>query len=621
MMSSGFYISKLAVTGLQRPLAKIVLKPGLNVISGPSNTGKSYIFACINFMLGGGDAPKFIPESAGYNMVYLEIKTFSGKTYTLRRSISGGKFLVKEVPAESFETSGVATTLNEQHSPYDKNNISDFLLEISGFHDKEVRLNANNSKRDLSYRDIANLTLIDESKIIVERSPVYSSGQYNYQSSEQFILQLLLTGIDASELKEIEDVKVSKGKIQGKIEFVNKLIQEAQDKIAQLSSPDRQEKIVHYSARLEQLSAVLIDTSKQLEELKIEQQRYFGEITRLESDELLSRELNHRFLLLKEQYDSDLNRLTFLIEGDSYLNQLVTVSCPLCGNNLDKEHLECFENNLSTDESILEAIQIECQKIKLKKADLESTIANSLSESELRLQQLRLKKAEFDRINGIIKENLEPVRSASKEEIESIFGQQALIKELELSDQNLKKYLLLKEALEVELNSQSKSGKTVYDSLSISKIQDLCDEIATVLSGWNYASSVTVTLNQAYKIYDFIVNGVDRKSNGKGIRAIIYSAFIFGLMRYCIKQNLPHPRSIILDSPLTTYHGEDIPLNDEDAPLSLQNAFFKDLSNLSQDRQVIILDNKQPDESIISKINYIRFTKNPNSGRAGFFQL
>jgi DNA repair ATPase RecN len=110
----GFYISKLQVTGLNIKTAQLEFSKGFNVISGLSDTGKSYIFACINFMLGGGDSPKNIPESIGYSDVFLEIKTFSNKTYTLNRKINGGNFKLKEVEVDKFLIEGISKELKSQ---------------------------------------------------------------------------------------------------------------------------------------------------------------------------------------------------------------------------------------------------------------------------------------------------------------------------------------------------------------------------------------------------------------------------------------------------------------------------------------------------------------------------
>ena len=47
-----FYIEKLIVSGGWRKDTVIDFKPGLNFILGPSNTGKSLIMECLDYVFG-----------------------------------------------------------------------------------------------------------------------------------------------------------------------------------------------------------------------------------------------------------------------------------------------------------------------------------------------------------------------------------------------------------------------------------------------------------------------------------------------------------------------------------------------------------------------------------------
>jgi len=52
MSSLGFTISKIAVEGQGKPDAVLAFEPGLNVVAGATDTGKSYVWHAIDFMLG-----------------------------------------------------------------------------------------------------------------------------------------------------------------------------------------------------------------------------------------------------------------------------------------------------------------------------------------------------------------------------------------------------------------------------------------------------------------------------------------------------------------------------------------------------------------------------------------
>ena len=61
----------------------------LNFIVGPSNTGKSYIIGCIDFMRGEKEVP-FSKDDTGYDTVSVTMKSDDGYTITAVRLIENG---------------------------------------------------------------------------------------------------------------------------------------------------------------------------------------------------------------------------------------------------------------------------------------------------------------------------------------------------------------------------------------------------------------------------------------------------------------------------------------------------------------------------------------------------
>ena len=61
-------LHKLTLSGDGKKNATITFNKGLNVISGDSDTGKTYAFQCIDYMLGKENPPKEIIEAKGYNL-------------------------------------------------------------------------------------------------------------------------------------------------------------------------------------------------------------------------------------------------------------------------------------------------------------------------------------------------------------------------------------------------------------------------------------------------------------------------------------------------------------------------------------------------------------------------
>jgi hypothetical protein len=117
---------------------------------------------------------------------------------------------------------------------------------------------------------------------------------------------------------------------------------------------------------------------------------------------------------------------------------------------------------------------------------------------------------------------------------------------------------------------------------------------------------------------DLVIDGKNRTSFGKGLRAITQSAFSIGLLEYCRQQSTPHPGFVILDSPLLSYKepdGQDDDLRHTD----LKQRFYHYLQRIPDDQQVIIVENTDPPADIQSLPQATKFTGNPDDGRAGLF--
>lgn len=129
---------------------------------------------------------------------------------------------------------------------------------------------------------------------------------------------------------------------------------------------------------------------------------------------------------------------------------------------------------------------------------------------------------------------------------------------------------------------------------------------------------LTVTFDQ--ESTDIVISDSERRSFGKAARALASSAFLIGIMDHCFTKNLPHPGFVALDSPLTTKKekGGDS-LVDDQVSDEIIVAFFTHLATNYSDRQVIVIDNKEPPSSLRGRINHIRFDDDAAATRKGFF--
>jgi DNA repair ATPase RecN len=135
----GLYFTKLAVLGSGKETAEVTFRKGLNIISGASETGKSYVVECLNYILGGKDPPKPIRESIGYQKVQAEMRTFDGEVFTLSRQFGDNSIYMAECSFDEFGKNA-STKLSAVHSD-NNDNLSAYLLSLLELGGKKLKKN------------------------------------------------------------------------------------------------------------------------------------------------------------------------------------------------------------------------------------------------------------------------------------------------------------------------------------------------------------------------------------------------------------------------------------------------------------------------------------------------
>jgi hypothetical protein len=186
--------------------------------------------------------------------------------------------------------------------------------------------------------------------------------------------------------------------------------------------------------------------------------------------------------------------------------------------------------------------------------------------------------------------------------------------ELEFTNQQLADLRSARLALDDQ--GKPRSEKNVSRGFDTIALRELSDGLYDILAAWKLPDLGTVEFNE--QRMDFLIGGKPRQSNGKGVRALMHSAFVIALMRFCKRKQLPHPGWVLLDSPLTSFRKGDSNSNEEVSG-EIQKAFFRSLAETSDAEQIIILENKEPSVEVQKKINYLSFGGELPSSRAGFF--
>lgn len=611
---SSLLLQHLVYLGPKKPPAALTLEPGLNIICGASDTGKSFLVESLDFMLGGSDPPRDIPERAGYDRIRMLIKCAGWPSMTLERSVEGGNFHAYEEELLLGDPAGKPTILREKHSGARQDTLSYVLLERIGLSGKRIRQNKAGKTRSLSFRDLARLSVVTEEEIQSRKSP-FLSGQYTQATPEYAVFKILLTGTDDSALVTATEVADKHNADSGKIELLDQMIEELQAEIddegvdgAELTDQisKLQAAIDEKNTSLEQAQGALNEILKTRGQLAQELRRRGARL--LEIDELIA-----RFQLLDQHYQTDLNRLEAIHEAGSFFVHLECKACPLCGAVPGDQHLDadCDGNT----EDVVRAANAEIEKIRRLKRELREAV-DSLQEEKA---EVTTDREEYERqYTGKDQELLRiAIPTVSKERAsynELVTKKAELIAAVEKVGRLQR---LIDQRGELD-SDEGSPGSATATRTEISKmtLDAFSQTVERILKDWHFPDADRVFFDEVKK--DFQIAGKERGSSGKGLRAITHAAVSVALLEFCRENDLPHPGFVVLDSPLLAYWKPE-GIEDDLRGSDLKERFYEYLLGLQTNNQVIIIENEHPPDFVAERGNVIIFTKNPHQGRYGFF--
>lgn len=605
-------LNRLRAVGSDVPPAEIEFGEGLTVLSGASNSGKTYVAQCLYYILCGQTPPKTVRGDSAYHTLLLEVTAESDAVrspFTIQRGLRGGEVALHETSIDSWRPDGQHTVLAWKHTPKNENNLSRFLLRLCGLDGRMLQYRAS-STRMISFNDLKRFMIVNETTIIADKSPIFPSGQRQDAPGEKATFDFLISGQDATGIIVRPDIKIEKAKWRAQDELFTQLITETISQISTLSAPDAKQ-LANAEARVAELIEANDRRSTAISELNATRREQWGALkarqARLEAvDQLL-----FRFGLLKEHYNSDVNRLTFVAEGEFLLSQLSEVKCPLCQSQMSSpidEAVPTATRAITIQQSCL----AERHKIERSIADLELTTAALVTErSELNADitsiQQRIRDAE-----RAINNELQPAISASNKEMEQLnqVRQRAALAE------TLRGRLQSMEDMKKALGPEPKRTKAKAEASTGTSLQEkgrraFGDEVQRLLQSWRYPNVGVTEFNEAL---DLVVNGESRFSQGKGHRAVLTAAFTVALMNV---SNGRHPQFVVIDSPLTSYKGADAYTVEED----LIRGFYESLMGTPATQQVIIIENYDPPPDLIPRMRHIHFSGPAGQGRTGFYPV
>ena len=606
MSKYGFKLIRLSLTGKGLKDATISFSEGLNVIYGPSDTGKTFIVQCIDFIFGRKTAPKAIPEAKGYDRISLVISSWdSPEELKLTRSLKGGALMLS-VEGQSTRQ------LSEKHNANSVDCVSTFLLGLTGLDGKWIRKNLKGETKSLSFRDLVRLVLINEEEVIGGISP-YLSDQFINETKERSVFQLLLTGVDDSSIIAIEDKKISKVRNEAKAEVIQQFLDESSKELdemeLQLDESAIRQANEDVSTELEKVNAEISAEQNAISVLERQRRSLWQNHKRAQSQLEDLSGLHTRFGILSDQYQSDLARLGAISEAGFRLAQIPEEICPVCGA-LPEHHRDCYMEDAPPEE-LAKSCAAEALKIQALIDDLSETNSSNDFQIKVKTEYTQTIHAELIEANNTIKEELQPRFQTLTTRIRELTDRQLVFLRALYLYESVGGFRTQLEILAKE--KPQKLDKNAFANLSAAETEEFCNEVETVLREWKFPDLGRVTFSESDD--DVIISGLKRASHGKGVRAITHTAFNLGLLRFCRNRSMPHPGLLVVDSPLVVYRqAVDPDPKDEGFPTDVKEAFYRSLS-VAEGIQVIVCENDDPPADLSA--NVIHFTRT-NEGRYGF---
>lgn len=392
-----YYVKKITMSGKGVETSSLDLYPGVNILYGSSNTGKSYAAECIDYVMGNEDTR--IDDNKGYENIHIELDV-DGSYLSMDRKLNETVVHVSSA-VEGIETGEYTLSGN--------NRISHVWLKLMGI-DSRHRINksAHCQREELSNRAFDQIFVIKEKKIDAEGS-VLLPTEHSREPVAKSALLFLMTGEDYDDGQDYDKPDIHKAKKEAVISFADEQLQTIQQQEKELELSPDMETPAQIEKRMAIILAEIDHTESEIQAL-IEENRIIGtRVYEIDQELTENKVLENRYKALQSQYRSDLKRLTFMVEGEHFtkMGMARPQECPFCGNPLDSEK----------EDSCVKAAIVEVERITPKIADLKSvqkSLRKEITEKESEREGLQVRMAELE---SKVREELQPKVDQLRDEL------------------------------------------------------------------------------------------------------------------------------------------------------------------------------------------------------------
>ena len=597
-------IKKLTASGPNKITSTIVFGNKLTIIAGPSDSGKTCIYKCIDYIFGGSNDEENLPfdELDGYDTIELELETHKGN--------------IKLTRVQKSNITTVNTTINDIENgdyslkPSKKNpkTINELFLKlIDSPIDLKLPMNDKGKTAAFTWRTIKQAFIVDENRADQKSSILLAPlNQPLYIAS----IIYMMTGNELSEYKgdpEAELIRKTKRNtlmnyIQSQRSSLLAKKNEYEEKLKNLPEGKTLEDIMN------DLSSKIDELTVQIDNLSNEYQRLNVECIPIRNRLNKNNALITRYQQLNSMYATDINRLTFIVDNEELIkNKTKKTKCPYCDSEITPHD----------HKSYIQASQAELVKVIQDANDLEETrvqIQNQIDDDKALLNSYS---DELNEIKRKINLDLIPQRkelSIQLQGYKEYMQIEGTLSYMDQSDKELetdyKKY-----ESDTDISYTPFKGKPLlYNLLSAAISQNAMG----ILNEIGYSPIESVEF--AKSSLDLLVNKKRKSNRGKGYKAFTNTVLLLSFRKYLNENSQKCFHFYMFDSPLKGLSLPDEIVATED----IRKGFFNYLVNHTENDQVIIFENTNDHElPLINESDDVKvysFSGKENINRYGFLE-
>lgn len=570
---AGFYIKEVIANSSEKGDASVTFGKGLNIIRGRSDSGKTCVANCIDFIYGGNNKPfKGLTKYDGVTMVVAsndergEVK--------LHRVI--GKNKVDVVSTVSGIESGEYDTKYRKKA---KNaSLNDVWLRLMGI-EPEIMIvkNSRFETRRLTWKNLLRIFFLDEGRVDDADSILIPKHDYVENTLFLSALLYLITGQTFNETDTQEKKEIKKARRKAVKDYVNQKIQDSADRKRKLEENLHILEGVDVETQIAEAMMALEETKKKIDYTLNESQKILSDIFDDERQIAECNVLLNRYQNLSSQYKSDIKRLSLISEGEKvYQNIQQPLMCPYCDNPI----------NPRKRNSYLKSARITIKRIIADLSGLQET-EKDVDDQKRKVQMdlVKLKKQRDD-LESVIENQLRPQESQQLNIINSYKAYLRIKTEMNLIDSYAENFGNDLDDIENEQKNEKMNEYRPKEYFGDDFVSTMSEYAQVILKECNYSNLLKATFDATK--FDIMVNGEDKEtSHGKGYRSYLNTVMIMMIRKYLYNHAKFNPRTFIIDTPL---HGFDDGV-DDDMPESMRSGLYRYFINHQEEGQLIIIEN------------------------------